>query len=187
MNKNRSSSSVLVDDLVEVLKSESFVGLGFVGDIDTVHHFHDVFISKVFSDEFGNLLELIKTYFSRLLLVIQVEHSLDPIPCFHFACFLADDLNKLVEVQDFVLLPQRPYDIVNVRVSVIKSHILQDFDNFLRVDGSTAVLIEKQEDVPQLFVLLWRNSFFPGRKLLLGFLLGSFSLGNGFGLLHLIL
>lgn len=143
MNKNRSKSSVLCDDLVEILKSECFVGLGFVGDIDTVHHFHDVIVSEVFSDEFRNLLQLIETDFSRLLLVIQVEHSLDAVPCFHFACFFADDLNKLVEVQDFVLLPQRPDDIVNVRVSVIKSHILQDFDDFLRVNGSTAILIEE--------------------------------------------
>jgi hypothetical protein len=134
-----------------------------------VHQLQNVVVSHVFTDELYDLFEMLKPNLSFLFFIVQIKNSFNTILSPAVTSFLADNFNKIIKVQDLILLSQSPHNVKNVWIAVRKTQVLKYFDDFLRIDGSASVLVKDKKDVADLVIILRTDPVFPcGGDLLFG-------------------
>lgn len=139
-----SSLSVVIvrDDCVELFKCELLVRLSALLYEHRVHQVQQCVVVQILANRSADLLQLLETNHSCLLLVVKLENSLKPIPGFVITDLCANDIYKLLESKIFVSLPQGPNNLHNIRISFIKTNVLKNFDDFLWINNATSVLIK---------------------------------------------
>ena len=163
-------------DLVKLFKIKGLIRLSLVVYEYAVHQLEDIIVSHILSDKFWYFLQLFKSNFSRLLLIIQVKHSPNSVLGFAIACLLTYNINEFIKVQDFILFSQGPDYVQYVGVAIGKPQLFEHFHNLLRVNWATSILVKDQEDISQLLIVISRYSVLPSKRNLLFDRLGGWTL-----------
>ena len=88
---------ILSDHLVEFLEIKASIRLCVVLDKYTVHHLQNVIVCKAFSDKTCDLLKLLESDLTGLLLVIKIENSSDSVLGSVLSSFLANYIHEFLE------------------------------------------------------------------------------------------
>lgn len=107
------------------------------------------------------MFQLLEFYHARLLLVVKVEHSSDPILGPDLPRIRAHNIHKLFERQLLIGLPQRGHNMNNILISPVKSKLLQNFTDLHWIDDSATVLVKDQEGLSEEFVVLGGDAVAP--------------------------
>lgn len=156
--------------LIKLIECKFFVGLSSLLDKHAVHQVQKRLVVHVLSDWSGNFLQLVESDHASVFLIVKPPDSLKTISCLVLSNLVANNIDEFLKVEDFVGLSQSPDNFDNVLISLVKTDLFQDLNNFLRVDGAASVLVENEEDISEMFVIFRVDSVSPGgRNLLFSF------------------
>ena len=149
-------------DEVKLLGVETFVAASLTVDEGTVHHFEEIVISQFVLSKFLCYdLHLVVSDFSCSFGVIKVENALDSILGFDVSHLGGNDIDELFHTDRSVLLSESHDKLKQERISLTDSKICKSLIDFLRINGSTSVLVIDFECFFELLVVSWGESFLP--------------------------
>lgn len=133
---------ILRNDEIKLLETEPFIWFSLMGDKTCVHQVEKGLVVHVFANCSGNLFQFLESNVALFLGIVKRENSLQAVFCLVLADLWANAIDKLFEIEGFVLFTKRCYDILDEGATLVKVQLLEYFVDFDWIDLATSVLIE---------------------------------------------
>lgn len=126
-----------------------------------VHHLENFVVVDAVLEVLGNFLELLEVDNSILVLVEELEDSLEAVLGLALADLAGGNVDKLVKTDGLALFFEAIDDPEDVGAPPVDSELFKDLIDFGRVDCAAAILVKDLKGLFQLVVVLGRESVFP--------------------------
>ncbi len=165
--KSLMSVVVMRDDLIKLIECEFLVWLRLAVNENTVHQFQQWLVIQMLSNGSGDFLQLFKSDHSWVLLIVQSPNPLKSVSGSVLSDLAANHIHELLKSQNLVSFSQGHNDFQDVLVPLVQTNFFQNFDNLLRINGSTSILVKQEEDISEVFIIFRVDSVSPGSRDLL--------------------
>ncbi len=127
---------------VEFFECYSLIWRSFVINESTMHHFKNFVIIYCISNLSSNQFKFFEIDNAVLILIVKCKNSFQSVSGVVLANSWSNHIDKLVEVERFVLIFKCRDQAEDEGISLFQSKLFHNFIDFGGIDGSTSVLIK---------------------------------------------